>query len=101
MLGLESVERRIQRAARDRARRPALDLFADRHRIRVVFEPQNGEQDDLLELAEIVVTHGATAPVSTLPALQALYARVQRPVPAAGGLRRFRWDERSEEGRRK
>src|SRR3954466_9150976 len=84
MLCLEPVERRIQRAPRNRTCRPPFDFFADRHCVGIVFEPQDGEQDNLLELAEVGITHAGAAPVSTMPALQALYARVQLPVPAVG-----------------
>src|SRR5688500_15500784 len=64
-LGLETVERGVERAARDFPSGLLLDLLEDRHGVGVVSQPEDGQEDDLLEFAEVNLSH--------MTALQALY----------------------------
>jgi len=52
-LFLEPIQRGIQRAGRYGASCVFGDLAADRHTVRLVVEPENREQNELLEFAEI------------------------------------------------
>ena len=51
---LEPIERSVQRADRQRASRSPLDVEPDRHAVGLVAEAQDGQQDDLFELAEML-----------------------------------------------
>ena len=51
---LETVEGGVEGPARDLAVRPPLDLLPDGDGIGVVFQPEDGQQDDFLELAELM-----------------------------------------------
>ena len=48
---LEPIQRAVERPDRQCPAGPALDLQPDRHAVRLVAEPEDGEQDDLLEFA--------------------------------------------------
>ncbi len=48
---LEPIQRSVQRANRQRPAGPPLDLQADGHTVRLVAESQDGQEDDLFELA--------------------------------------------------
>ena len=51
---LETIERPIQGADGQRAAGAGFDLEANGHTVGVVAQPQNGEEDDLLELTEVL-----------------------------------------------
>ena len=48
---LESIQRSVERPDRQRPAGSALDFQPDGHAVRLVAEPQDGQQDDLLEFA--------------------------------------------------
>src|SRR4029077_17122657 len=51
-LVFQPIERPVQRAHGQRPAGTLLDLLTDGHAVRVIAEPEHGEEDDLLKFAE-------------------------------------------------
>ena len=56
-LGLQPVERRVQRPDRDLALRPPRDLAPDRYSVGALAEPHDGQENQLFEFTQVRVPH--------------------------------------------
>jgi hypothetical protein len=78
---LESIQRSVQRANGQRPAGASLDLQANGHAVRLVAEPQNGQQDNLFELA-----YDVWLPLLS-PSAPLVETRASEPGPSASGTR--------------
>src|SRR5262245_29671280 len=60
-LGLETIQARIERSARDRPGGPLLDQLADRHGVGLLVEVEDRQQDRVFEFAEVNWWHDCNA----------------------------------------